>query len=56
MSCIHTGFDVFDDCGIPRNTMARALDILDGPILGTQQCLDAAPDSCNIGKFNLGPK
>ncbi|XP_053378341.1 uncharacterized protein LOC123530210 isoform X2 [Mercenaria mercenaria] len=46
---VKIGFDVFDDCGIPRNTMARALDILDGPILGTEECKNSRTTTCNIG-------
>lgn len=45
---INIGFDVYDDCGIPRNTMSRALDILDAPVLGSPQC-ETSSAPCYIG-------
>lgn len=47
---IYAGFNVYDDCGILRNAMARALDILDEPVLGSLEC-NASLTACNIGKF-----
>jgi len=43
------GFDVYDDCGLAQKTMSQALDVLDGPILGTPSCTDGM--QCHIGMF-----
>ncbi|KAH3880595.1 uncharacterized protein LOC127878558 [Dreissena polymorpha] len=44
---VKIGFDVHDDCGLNRKSMSRALDVLDGPVLGTTSC--KANDKCQIG-------
>lgn len=47
---VFSGFDVYDDCGIPKKAMAHALDILDSPILGTEKCAKNMDATCTIGK------
>lgn len=51
---IKIGIDVYDDCGIPRNTISRALQVLDTPVLGTAACLNSNSTACSIGIIGAG--
>lgn len=44
---VRLGFDVYDDCGIFRNTIGRALDVFDGAVLGSSSCTNRT--ACQIG-------
>lgn len=48
---LFAGFDVYDDCGLAQKTMSLALDVLDGPVLGSSTCKENS--ICNLGKAAL---
>ena len=48
---LFTGFDVYDDCGIERYSINRAIDVVDGFPLGSDACAESTGTACQIGMF-----
>lgn len=46
---VKLGFDVYDDCGIDRHSISRAIDVVDGLPLGSDACAARNDIVCQIG-------
>lgn len=46
---VKLGFEVYDDCGIERYSIGRALDVVDGYPLGSDACAARNDTVCQIG-------
>lgn len=46
---VKLGFEVYDDCGIDRYSIGRAIDVVDGLPLGSDACANANKSVCQIG-------
>ena len=48
---LFSGFDVYDDCGIERYSINKAIDVVDGFPLGSDACAESTGTACQIGMF-----